>query len=109
MNIVNQGKASFLLALIRHIALIIPVMLLMNRVWSLDGLMWSQLAAEAVNAVIASVIFSRINNDYLSQKSIQCCLFLYGASYFIPAFESSSAIVSADSCMPRLIHSSIQP
>ena len=61
MNAVNQGKISFLLALIRHIALIIPIMLVMNRAWGLDGLIWSQLAADAINAVIASVIFSRVN------------------------------------------------
>ncbi len=63
MNAVNQGKVSFLLALIRHIALIIPVMLVMNRVWGLDGLIWSQLVADAVNAVIASVIFSRVEKQ----------------------------------------------
>ena len=63
MNPVNQGKVSFLLALIRHIALIIPVMLVMNRVWGLDGLIWSQLVADAVNAVIASVIFSRVEKQ----------------------------------------------
>lgn len=63
MNAVNQGKISFLLALIRHIALIIPIMLVMNRVWGLDGLIWSQLVADAVNAVIASVIFSRVNKQ----------------------------------------------
>lgn len=59
MNAVNQGKVSFLLTLIRHIALMIPIMLVMNRAWGLDGLIWSQLAADAVNAAIASVIFAR--------------------------------------------------
>ena len=63
MNAVNQGKVSFLLALIRHIALIIPVMLVMNRVWGLDGLIWSQLVADAVNAVIATIIFSRVDTE----------------------------------------------
>ena len=61
MNAVNRGKVSFLLTLIRHIALIIPIMLVMNRVWGLDGLIWSQLVADAVNAAIASVIFSRVD------------------------------------------------
>ncbi len=63
VNAVNQGKVSFLLALIRHIALIIPVMLIMNRVWGLDGLIWSQLMADGVNAVIASVIFFRVDME----------------------------------------------
>ena len=30
-------------------------------------------------------------------------------NYFIPCEERSAAIVSADSCIPLLIHSSIQP
>lgn len=63
MNAVNQGKVSFLLALIRHIALIIPILLVMNRAWGLNGLIWSQLAADALNALIASVIFFRVNKQ----------------------------------------------
>ena len=63
MNAVNQGKVSFLLALIRHIALIIPILLVMNRAWGLNGLIWSQLVADALNALIASVIFFRVNKQ----------------------------------------------
>ena len=61
MNAVNKGKVSFLLALIRHVILMIPIMLLMNRLWGLNGLIWSQLAADGLNAVIAIVICKRVD------------------------------------------------
>ena len=61
MNAVDKGKVSFLLAMIRHIVLIIPAMLIMNAVWQLDGLVWSQVAADAANAVVAYLIFRKVN------------------------------------------------
>ena len=61
MNAVNKGKISFLLALIRHIALIIPLMLLMNALWGLNGLIWSQAAADGLNAVVALAIYKRVD------------------------------------------------
>ena len=61
MNAIDKGKVSFLLAVIRHIVLIIPVMMIMNAVWSLDGLVWSQVAADALNAIVAFVIWRKVN------------------------------------------------
>lgn len=61
MNAVDKGKISFQLALIRHIVLIIPLMLLMNAVWGLNGLIWSQAVADALNAVIALAICKRVD------------------------------------------------
>ncbi len=61
MNAVDKGKVSFLLALVRHIALIIPVMLAMDRLWGLTGLTWSQLTADLLNAVIACLVFRRVD------------------------------------------------
>ena len=59
MNTVDKGRVSFLLALIRHIVLIIPLSLLMNTLWGLPGLIWSQLIADFLNAIIATVILLR--------------------------------------------------
>ena len=61
MNAVNRGKISFLLALLRHIVLIIPIMLIMNAVWGLNGLVWSQLVADFLNAGIAIGIYRRVD------------------------------------------------
>lgn len=69
MNAVNKGKISFLLALIRHIALIIPLMLLMNTLWGLNGLIWSQAAADGLNAVIALLICKRVDRGNTAEKN----------------------------------------
>jgi Na+-driven multidrug efflux pump len=63
MNAVDRGKVSFLLALVRHIALIIPVMLVMDRLWGITGLIWSQLIADLLNAVIACLVFRRVSGS----------------------------------------------
>ena len=63
MNAVDRGKISFLLALIRHVVLIIPMMIGMNLIWGLNGLIWSQLAADFLNAVIAFIIFRRVDSS----------------------------------------------
>jgi len=61
MNAVNQGKVSFLLAIIRHILLIVPITILMNIIWGLDGLTWAQLVADFLNAGIALIICRRVD------------------------------------------------
>lgn len=63
MNAIDKGKISFLLAVIRHIVLIIPIMLLMNAIWGLGGLIWSQLVADALNALVACLIFYKVNSS----------------------------------------------
>lgn len=68
MNAVDRGKVSFLLALIRHIVLIIPIMIVMNLLWGLNGLIWSQLVADFLNAVIAFIIFRQIDSDMAREK-----------------------------------------
>lgn len=57
MNAVGKGKISFMLAVIRHIVLIIPIALIMNVVWKLTGLVLSQVVADVINVIIASIIF----------------------------------------------------
>ncbi len=59
MNAVNKGQISFILAIVRHIVLIIPIMLLMNSIWGWTGLIWSQLVADSLNVLIAGIIFMK--------------------------------------------------
>ncbi|MBR4157307.1 MAG: cation transporter [Oscillospiraceae bacterium] len=61
MNAVGKGKISFLLAMLRHIALIVPVALVMNAFWGLTGLIWAQLVADVLNAVIALLIYRHVD------------------------------------------------
>ena len=70
MNAVGRGKISFLLALIRHIILIIPIMLIMNCVWGMTGLVCSQAVADFVNILIAGFIFCRV--DAGIRKQMDC-------------------------------------
>lgn len=63
MNAVNRGKISFLLAFIRHVVLIIPILLIMNTLLHLNGLIWSQLVADAINTVVAVVIFLKVQAE----------------------------------------------
>jgi len=49
--------------LIRHIVLIIPIMIGMNLIWGLTGLIWSQPVADFLNAVIAFIIFRRVDSN----------------------------------------------
>ena len=60
MNAIDQGKISFFLAILRHVILIIPILFLMNMLFELDGLVWAQLVADALNVIIATVIFFRV-------------------------------------------------
>ena len=53
MNAINQGKVSFALALIRHVVLIIPIVFIMNYIWGINGLMWSQVIADVINSIVA--------------------------------------------------------
>ena len=63
MNAVNKEPVSFFLAIIRHVVLIIPIMLLMNGIWGLTGLIWSQLVADAGNALVAILIYLKVNKQ----------------------------------------------
>ena len=61
MNAVGKGIISLLFAIIRHIAIILPIMILMNHIWNINGFTWSQLVADALNIVICLFIFILVN------------------------------------------------
>ena len=71
MNAVGKGAVSFFLALFRHLILIIPIMLLMNHLWQMNGLVWSQVVSDVLNSVTAYVIFiivgRKLTGDHTSE------------------------------------------
>ena len=69
MNAVNKGKFSFLLALIRHVVLIIPIAFVMNYIWGMEGLIWSQLVADALNAIISFLVYRLVNRSVITEIS----------------------------------------
>ena len=69
MNAVNKGTVSFILAIIRHVILIIPAMLIMNYIWGIEGLIWSQAVADVINTIVSTVIFLRVRNSLCKRPS----------------------------------------
>ena len=66
MNAVDRGKVSFLLAVVRHLVLIVPLLLIMNAVFGLSGLIWAQLIADVLNAVVSVIIFSKVKAQIIN-------------------------------------------
>lgn len=60
MNAVNKGKVSFLLAVLRHVMILVPVLLIMNSIWGITGLTWAQTVADIINAAAAGIIFVKV-------------------------------------------------
>lgn len=67
MNAVGKGKVSFVLAVIRHLVLILPIMIIMNFAFGLIGLVWSQLVADVINTGAAAAIFLRVVNSIMKK------------------------------------------
>ena len=60
MQAVGRGKTSFYLAVIRQLCLNIPIMLLMNLLFGMDGIVWTQLTADIFNVLISYIIYHRV-------------------------------------------------
>lgn len=63
MNAINKGKVSFLLAIIRHVILLLPIILIMNYVWGLTGLIWSQVVADVLNMIVSLVFYLNVRKQ----------------------------------------------
>lgn len=59
MNAINRGRTSFLLALIRHVLFIIPLLILLNGILGLSGLLWAQLTADFFNTLVAMAFYRK--------------------------------------------------
>lgn len=57
---VGMGKESFIFAILRKVALEIPALYILNKIWPLYGLAYSQLCAEVVLAVIAVFLLRKL-------------------------------------------------
>lgn len=60
MQAVDRGKVSFCLAVIRQLCLNIPILLLMNAIFGMIGIVWTQMTADLCNVIISYIIYSRI-------------------------------------------------
>lgn len=66
MQAVDRGKVSFQLAVIRQLCLNIPILFLMNMLFGMSGIVWTQLTADFINVVISYVIYTRLIWDIAS-------------------------------------------
>lgn len=60
MQAVDRGKVSFCLALIRQLGLNIPILFLMNALFGMSGIIWTQLTADIINVILSYIIYFRI-------------------------------------------------
>lgn len=60
MQAVDRGKVSFYLAVIRQICLNIPILFLMNYLFGMTGIVWTQLTADIINVVISYMIYKKM-------------------------------------------------
>jgi len=67
MNAINKGKVSFLSAIIRHIVLLVPALVIMNSVWGLPGLIFAPVVADSINAVVSIVIFAVVRKKCIKE------------------------------------------
>ena len=60
MNAVGRGKVSMWLAVIRQLILNIPILFLLNTLFGMTGIIWTQVTADILNVIASYVIYSRV-------------------------------------------------
>lgn len=66
MQAVDRGKVSFELAVIRQICLNIPILLLLNYLFGMSGIVWTQLIADMINVLISYLIYGHLIGEISS-------------------------------------------
>ena len=60
MQAVDRGAESFWLPVIRQIALNIPLLIVMDRLFGMMGIVWTQAVADILNVIISYIIYWRV-------------------------------------------------
>ena len=60
MQAVNQGKTSLGLAAIRQLCLNIPILIILNHIFGMIGVVWTQTVADSINVVASYLIFNSL-------------------------------------------------
>ena len=61
MQSVKKGGVSFCLAAIRQLCLNIPMLLILNRLFGVMGIVWTQVTADIINVCVSYVIYHYVN------------------------------------------------
>lgn len=60
MQAIDKGKVSFYLAVIRQLCLNIPFLFLLNYLFGMSGVVWTQASADILNVIASYIIYSRV-------------------------------------------------
>ena len=60
MQAVNRGQTALLLAVIRQLCLNIPILIVLDHIFGMIGVVWTQTVADTINVVISYLIFRSI-------------------------------------------------
>jgi len=60
MQAIDRGKVSFELAIIRQLCLNIPILFLMDSLFGMSGIVWTQLLADTLNVIVSYMIYGRL-------------------------------------------------
>lgn len=63
MQAVDRGKISLYLAVIRQLCLNVPIMLLLNALFGMIGIIWTQMTADIFNVLISYLVYIRISRQ----------------------------------------------
>lgn len=57
MQAIDRGKIAFWLPVIRQLFLNIPILILLDHLFGMEGIVWTQLIADFINVVISYIIY----------------------------------------------------
>ena len=60
MQAIGKGRVSLWLAVIRQLCLNMPIVLLLNWIFGMDGIVWTQMIADCINVGISYILYHRV-------------------------------------------------
>lgn len=60
MQAIDKGKISMYLAIIRQLCLNIPILFIMNYMWQMNGIIWTQVTADIINVIASYIIYNNV-------------------------------------------------
>ena len=57
---IGRGRGSFLLAVVRQLVFNIPLLFLMNRLFGMSGIVWTQALADLCTVIVSYAVYARI-------------------------------------------------
>lgn len=70
MQAIGKGRISFDLALIRQLVLNIPFLIVLNHLFGMTGVIWTQASADFVNVLISYIIYQNVRKNYQRRQPI---------------------------------------